>query len=45
MSTVQRIAKNTTVLLVAQVATDADGIAREIVNFVTHKMSESQSRR
>ena len=43
MRTTQRIAKNAAVLLVAQVATDADGIAREIVKFVRHKILKSRS--
>jgi hypothetical protein len=45
MSTVQRIAKSTAVLLVAQAATDVVTIAAEIVSFVRHKISKSQSRR
>jgi hypothetical protein len=43
MSTIQRIAKNAAVLLVAQAAADAVNIAAEIVNFVRHKMSRPRS--
>ena len=43
MRTTQRIAKNAAVLLVAQVATDADGIAREIVSAIRHKVPKSQA--
>jgi len=43
MSTIQGIAKNTAVLLVAQAAAAGVNIAAEIVNFVRHKMSRPRS--
>jgi len=43
MSTVQRIAKNASVMPVAQAAANAVGVAAEIVGFVKNEMSKPGS--